>query len=136
VSSDFLRTLSVQSLDGRGFTEHDGANQPKVMLVNRALARSGFLGPSPLGARVFAGPSVFEVVGIVDDVHQYGLEQEPDPQVFFDIRQLPAGNPTPYFAVRTERESANLVSSIRGLVPQLDPCGIVDNVATMDAIVT
>jgi putative ABC transport system permease protein len=85
---------------------------------------------------VFAGPFAWEVVGIVDDVHQYGLDQEPDPQVFFDIRQLPAGNPAPYFAVRTDRDAINFVVRIRDVARQLDPSAILDNVATMEEVVS
>jgi putative ABC transport system permease protein len=106
------------------------------MLINRTLARSGFLGPDPLGTRVAAGPFQWEVVGIVEDVHQYGLDQKPDPQVFFDIRQLPAGNPTPYFAVRTEHDPLALVPSVRDIVRQLNPNAMVDGVATMKQLMS
>ena len=76
VSRDFLPSLGVPLVAGRGFTENDRDGQPKVMLINRALARSGFLGPDPLGTRVSAGPFQWEVVGIVEDVHQYRFGSE------------------------------------------------------------
>jgi len=136
VSRDFLRAMGVRVIEGRGFNENDRAGQPRVMLINRTLARSGFLGPNPIGTRVFAGPFPWEVVGIVDDVHQYGLDQEPDPQAFFDIRQLPTGNPNPYFAVRVDRNPIALVPSVRGIVRQLDPSAVVDSVATMEQVVS
>ena len=83
-----------------------------------------------------AGPFQWEVVGIVDDVHQYGLDQNPDPQVFFDIRQLPSGNPSPYFAVRTQDQPIALVSNIRSIVRELNPAATVDNLATMDQVIS
>ena len=136
VSRDFLPALGVALVAGRGFTANDRDGQPRVMLINRTLARSGFLGPDPLGTRVAAGPFQWEVVGIVEDVHQYGLDQQPDPQVFFDIRQLPAGNPTPYFAVRTEHDPLALVPSVRDIVRQLNPNAMVDGVATMKQLMS
>jgi putative ABC transport system permease protein len=136
VSRDFLPALGVPLVAGRGFTGNDRDGQPKVMLINRTLARSGVLGSDPLGTRVSAGPFQWEVVGIVEDVHQYGLDQKPDPQVFFDIRQLPAGNPNPYFAVRTEHDPIGLVPSVRDLVKQLNPHAIVDGVATMEQLMS
>jgi putative ABC transport system permease protein len=136
VSRDFLPSLGVALVAGRGFTEHDRDGQPRVMLINRRLARSGFLGPEPLGARILAGPFEWEVVGIVEDVRQYGLDQEPDPQVFFDIRQLPAGNPSPYFAVRTEHDPLALVPRIRDIVRQLNASGMAYGIATMDELMS
>jgi predicted permease len=136
VSRDFLRAMGVRVIDGRGFGENDRDGQPRVMLINRTLARSAFLGPNPIGAHVFAGPFLWEVVGIVEDVHQYGLDQDPDPQVFFDTRQLPMSNPSPYFALRAESDPIGLVSTIRAVVRKFDPGATVDNVATMEHVVS
>jgi putative ABC transport system permease protein len=79
-------------------------------------------------------PDPFEVVGIVRDVRQYGLDQEPDPQVFVDARQLPPGNPTPYFAVRVDGDPTGYVSSVREAVRHMDSSAAVVNVATMQQI--
>lgn len=51
-----------------------------MLLINRALARSGYLGPMPVGTSVYptALNVPWEIIGIVDDVRQYGLDQEPD----------------------------------------------------------
>jgi putative ABC transport system permease protein len=136
VSRDFLRAMGVRVIDGRGFTENDRDGQPRVMLINRTLARSGFLGPNPIGTHVIAGRFLWEVVGIVEDVHQYGLDQDPDPQVFFDTRQLPMSNPSPYFALRAESDPIGLVSTIRAVVRKFDPGATVDNVATMEHVVS
>jgi ABC-type antimicrobial peptide transport system permease subunit len=75
-------------------------------------------------------------VGIVRDVRQYGLDQEPDPQVFVDARQLPPGNPTPYFALRVDGDPTSYVSSVREAVRQIDSSAVLDNVATMQQVVS
>jgi predicted lysophospholipase L1 biosynthesis ABC-type transport system permease subunit len=108
----------------------------RAVLMNEALARSGFLGPHPLGQQVFVAghPDPFEVVGIVRDVRQYGLDQDPDPQVFIDARQLPPGNPTPYFALRVEGDPSGYVSAAREAVRQIDSAAVLDDVATMQQI--
>jgi predicted permease len=51
VSRDFLAAMGMRLAEGRGFSESDRAGQPQVMLINRTLARSGFLGASPIGRR-------------------------------------------------------------------------------------
>jgi putative ABC transport system permease protein len=117
---------------GRSLRQDDG----RAVLMNETLARSGFLGPRALGQQVFVAghPDAFEVVGIVRDVRQYGLDQDPDPQVFIDARQLPPGNPSPYFAMRVVGDPARYVASVREAVRQIDSSAVLDNVATMQQV--
>ena len=100
------RRWGCASSQGRTLRQDD----ERAVLMNETLARSGFLGPRALGQQVLVAghPDPFEVVGIVRDVRQYGLDQDPDPQVFVDARQLPPGNPTPYFAVRVDGDPHSL----------------------------
>lgn len=94
------------------------------------------LGPSPIGTQVYAaGTAPWEIIGIVEDVRQDGLDQAPDSQIFIDVRQLPSGNPAPYFAARVEGNPTALAPAIREMVKELSAHGIVDNVATMDQLV-
>ena len=100
VSHEFVTAMGMSIVAGRTLRQDD----ERAVLMNETLARSGFLGPHAVGQQVLVAghPDPFEVVGIVRDVRQYGLDQDPDPQVFVDARQLPPGNPTPYFAVRVD----------------------------------
>ena len=134
VSHDFVAAMGMSIVDGRSLRQDDG----RAVLINETLARSGFLGPRALGQQVFVAghPDPFDVVGIVRDVRQYGLDQDPDPQVFVDARQLPPGNPTPYFAVRVEGDPTAHVASVREAVRRIDPSAVIDNVATMQQVVS
>jgi putative ABC transport system permease protein len=134
VSHDFVAAMGMRIVAGRSLREDDG----RAVLLNETLARSGFLGPNALGQQVFVAghPDPFDVVGIVRDVRQYGLDQEPDPQVFVDARQLPPGNPSPYYAMRVDGAPAGYVSSVREAVRQIDPSAVLNNVATMQEVVS
>ena len=136
VSRDFLPMMGVRVLQGRGFNEGDGAGQPRVMLINRTLARSGAFSGSPIGQRFYAiGDQPWEIVGVVEDVHQFGLDREPGQQVFFDFRQLPGGGLNGlFFALRTEGSAQ--ASDVRRLARQLDPLAAVSSVATMDQLLS
>ncbi len=137
VSRDFLSAMGMRVIGGRGFGENDRAGQPKVLLINRTLARSGYLGQNPIGTMVYAaGSTPWQVIGIVDDVRQYGLDQEPDPQIFIDVRQLPSGNPNVYYAIRAGGDPMARVATIRGILRQIDPSATLDNVATMEQLVS
>ena len=139
VSQRFLEAMGIRVIAGRGFEETDRAGRPGVVLINRALARSGFLGAAPLGQRISALKQTWEVVGIVDDVQQFGLDQDPVPQVFFEMRQTPAPGITArvnYFAIRTDAEPSAIVPAIRAVVRQLDSEATVDLVAPMEQLVS
>ena len=134
VSHEFVTAMGMRIVAGRTLRQDD----ERAVLMNETLARSGFLGPQALGQQVFVAglPDPFEVVGIVRDVRQYGLDQDPDPQVFVDARQLPPGNPTPYFAVRVDGDPTGYVSSVREAVRQMDSSAAIYNVATMQQILS
>ena len=134
VSHDFVTAMGMRIVEGRAMSQAD----ERAVLINETLARSGFLGRRPVGQQVLVAghPDPFEVVGIVADVRQYGLDQEPDPQVFVDARQLPPGNPRPYYAVRVDGDPMAYVSSLRAAVRDIDSSAAIDNVATMQQIVS
>ena len=138
VSREFLSTLGVRVVAGRGFSDEDGPGRPRVMLINRTLARSGELGETPIGQRFYAiGPEPWEIVGIVDDVRQFGLEREPGRQIFIDFRQAPGpGLNGIYLAVRTDSAATDLAATMRGIASQLDPLAAVDGVATMEQLLS
>jgi hypothetical protein len=140
VSRHFLNVMGVQVLAGRGFGENDGEGHPLVMLINRSMAQRQFPGGDPVGKLVYAGRNgPFQIVGVVDDIRQFGLDQDPIPQFFIDTRQLP-GLPSPdgsgpYFAIRSSYDPASLAPDVRRIVREFDPRATVDNFATMEQIV-
>jgi len=138
VSRDFLSVLGVRVLQGRGFNDGDGAGQPRVMLINQTLARSGEFTGSPIGQRFYAiGDQPWEIVGIVQDVHQFGLDREPGQQIFIDFRQAPgAGLTGLFFAIRTDGRPAALAEDVRRVARQLDPLAAVSSVATMEQLLS
>jgi predicted permease len=143
VSRDFLNVLGIHLIAGRWFGDTDGAGQTPVMLIDRTVAGSGFLGKNPVGNHVYGygfGTTPIEVIGVVDSIRQLGLDQEPA-QVFVDLRQFPPPrrvvetSPPLYYAVRARTE-ANSIASVRSIVRQLEPHATIDNVATMNELVS
>jgi putative ABC transport system permease protein len=134
VSHGFIAAMGMRIVSGRSLPEDDA----HAVVINETLARSGFLGRHPLGQHVLvaANPDPFEVVGIVHDVREYGLDQDPDPQVFVDARQLPPGKPALAFAVRVDGSPAGYVASVRQVLGQLDSSAALENVASMQQIVS
>jgi putative ABC transport system permease protein len=148
VSRDYLKTMGIRVLSGRGFGEEDGPGQPGAIVINEAMARRDFRGESPLGQVVYLGrpprTTTLTIFGVVANVRQQGLEREPQPQYFIDYRQLTAGGfaapplfpAGAYYSVRAEVDSAAILTGVRTAVRTLDAHATIDNVATMEQIVS
>jgi putative ABC transport system permease protein len=77
------------------------------------------------------------VVGILEDISQFRLDQPPASELYvLDFVPPPPGLGGSYFVARTAGDPLSLASSVRGLVRQIDAEGVVDNIATMDQIVS
>jgi putative ABC transport system permease protein len=142
VSRDFLAALDIAIVEGRGFSEADPVGRPHSLLINRTLARSGFLGEHPIGTRVYTGGDVpWDITGIVEDIRGTGLADPPGPEIFANLERSGAtdrmfGQSSPYFAVRTDGSPTALVPAIREIVRQLDPQAAPDRIATMEDIIS
>ena len=89
---------------------------------------------------MFAGPDSvpWEIVGVVADVRQSGLDLDPEPQVFAQVSQWPGTTVFPlgpYFSARTESNPAAIVPHVREIARQLDAEAGLFNVATMEQVV-
>ena len=142
VSQDYVRAMGIRVLAGRGFEAGDDAGRPRVVVINAKLAQREFGDRSPVGTTVYVGstPAPWQIVGVVQDVRQRGLDQEPRPQVFVDMRQwsgpgvaiFPVGT---YYSVRTTQTAA-AIANIRAVVQQQERGAALENVATMEQIVS
>ena len=146
VSRDYLSAMGIRVIAGRGLDEGDRAAHPRAMVINQTLAHRDFAGENPVGREIYAGPDTapWEIVGVAEDVRQFGLDREPSPQFFADLSQWPASmTPNvflfpigPYFVVRMHGERASIVSNALAIARQLDPDAGLYNVATMEEIVS
>jgi macrolide transport system ATP-binding/permease protein len=134
ISSDYMRALGARLIEGRMFTAEDDENHPKVIIINQTLARKYFPGEDPVGKMVgdikLSPKSMRQVVGVVADVREAALDNEPAPAEYFSIQD----GPDSFFAlaVRTRGDEAaflpELVKTLRAINPNLGVYGEV----TMD----
>ena len=116
-----LETLRVPRIEGRSFTWRDDLVAPRVLLVNRAFARTHFPGRSPLGARLelsWTSPSnpagtVWEIVGVVGDTRAR-LSMPPAPELILPVAQFPPEGTA--YVVRSPRAHPELTLQIRDAV--------------------
>jgi len=128
ITYDYLETMGIAVVEGRGFEPSDDEGGVPVALVNEALAETFWPGESAIGKRLrpgFGGPNPFlEVVGVVEDVKNAGLDAEVGTELYFHYPQavLSGGAPrTMYFVARTAGEPAELAPTVRRIVWARDP---------------
>jgi macrolide transport system ATP-binding/permease protein len=134
VSPKYLTTLKTGLVRGRFFTEDDDASRPGVVVINQALARRYFPSENPIGQRIAneesGRPSIWEIVGVVDDVREGPLDVDTWPAEYFPINQTR----DPYFslAVRTRQDAGSLLPDLVNTLHQIDPNLGISDEATMN----
>jgi macrolide transport system ATP-binding/permease protein len=133
VSPVYLPTLKARLLQGRFFTEADDASRPGVAVINQALARKYFPGQDPVGQRIAddegGRPTVWEIVGVVDDVREGPLDVETWPAEYFPINQTRDHSFS--LVVRTSQDAGALLPVLVSTLHQIDPSLGVSDEATM-----
>jgi putative ABC transport system permease protein len=98
-SPGYFDVLRIPVLRGRAFNDRDDAAGARVAIINQALARQFWPQGEPLGERLILGKGYgpeFEeparqIIGIVGNVHNLGLDAEPRPVVYIPMAQVTDG---------------------------------------------
>ena len=139
ISAGYLGTMGIDLVQGRDFTELDGAGGPPVVIVSRELARRYLPGRNPIGQRVKRAAKDQEypwltVVGVADDVKDTTLEGAVDATWYLPYAQQSA---TPFalnlrLALRSDSPSPALAEQVIGAIRSVERQLPVYAVATME----
>jgi putative ABC transport system permease protein len=97
VSPGYFRAMGIGLRQGRFLDDADISNatrdaSARVVVISESLARKYFPGENPIGRRITQsteGKGPFDtVVGVVDNVRNLNLGDEPEPELYFDYRQF------------------------------------------------
>jgi macrolide transport system ATP-binding/permease protein len=131
ISAGYLPTLGARLMRGRLFTEADGASKPGVAIVNASLARRYFPDEDPIGQRFSntegGQPSVWEVVGEIEDVHEGPLDASSEPAEYFPIHDRGFS-----LVVRTRQDPSAVLPSITDALHRIDNGIVVSNETTIE----
>ena len=98
VSDGFFEVFRIPTRRGRVFTDRDGSGTPPVVVINETMADRFWPEDDPLAARITIGRGVMQefadeperqIVGIVADVRDGGLNADPQPRMYVPHAQLP-----------------------------------------------
>ena len=135
-SPGYFATMGIRLKEGRFFNDndgHEGATNPSVVVVNESFAKTLWPdGKSPVGQRVRQSERApwLTVVGVVEDVKHYGLEQPMRPGVYLPMPRIVLS--TVSLALKTSGDPAQLESTARAIVREMDPELATYNARTME----
>ncbi|MBN1505961.1 MAG: ABC transporter permease [Sedimentisphaerales bacterium] len=128
VSETFLQTMEIPLLRGRAFERTDSPSQPRVVIVNEALARACFPHEDPLGQSIRLGERDYQIVGLCGNARYDRVQRAVEPTLYFSHRQATPG--AMHFEVRTTGDPLVLVPAVRKVVTDLDRTIPLENVST------
>jgi putative ABC transport system permease protein len=140
VSEDYLGTLEIPILRGRGFDSADNAQSPPVILISEGMARHFWPGENPIGARlsfdvIGGGAPVWrEIVGVTADWRHFGPAQPPALEIYVPFEQMP--QPRMGIILRTSSDPLALAGELRTLVSGIDPNQPVYGIKSMEQLLS
>ncbi len=137
ISKDYFNTMGLPLLRGRTFSELDRIAEPWRAIISERVAELLWPGEDPIGrqAILWAGQSNLpaEIIGVVGDMRERGLDSEPTLAVYLPI--YGAGWSSVNFVLHSTGDPMPLVSSLRGMLAELDPNLPISNIERLDEMV-
>jgi predicted permease len=131
---NYLRVMGIPLLAGRFFTADDVMSAPRVTVISAAMARVYFPNQNPIGKKLSfsfpSDPSVpREVVGIVADVRDSALGEDPKPMMYVPFAQVPFWGSD--LVVNSTLSTASVAAAIRKDAMAIDKDLPVGDIAKM-----
>jgi putative ABC transport system permease protein len=139
ISPGFFKAVGARLLKGRFFTENDNENSKPVVIINRSMALKYYPSEDPLGKYIEPARGLLpkewgprEIVGIVDDLKNDGLDKGAHPELY-----------SPYFqdagrvniVLRTRSNPMIYENALRRVVSEQDKDMAVFEVMTLEQMV-
>lgn len=122
VGPGYHEALGIPLVMGRGFTRHDNANAPHVVVINEAMARAYFPNQDPLGKRfsLGLGRPWMEIIGVTRDHRLHSLTETAFPHFDRPGLQHPFGS-SARLIVRTKLDPLAVLPAVRREALVLNP---------------
>ncbi len=138
ISSDYFAAMGLRLLSGRTPESTDAMSESIGVVINRAMAEHYWKGENAIGKQIRPNdpepPFHAEVIGIVEDVRQWGSEYPPLPEMY-----APYTFRTPsriFLIVRSGGDAGTLVPAIRNELAVLNPDLAIANVRKMKDVLS
>jgi putative ABC transport system permease protein len=135
VSPGYFSAMSIPVIQGRTFSGKIGANSPPEIVIGATFAARYFGKQNAMGQRIRVNwrDEWFEVVGVVGDVRQKGLDHEASAQMYVPFSQWPfAGS---RLVAKTTGNPMSYAQVIGNAVQSIDPEQPVSRIQSLRSIV-
>jgi putative ABC transport system permease protein len=124
VTNGYFEVLGIPLIRGRIFDERDGPDSPHAAVISESLARDRWPNQDPIGRTIEFGNMdgdlhLLNIVGIVGDTHENGLDTPPHPTVYVNLFQRPRAAVT--LTMLSDADTGSVASAARGILQDLDP---------------
>lgn len=138
VSHGYFETLGIRVRDGRVFDSSDRADGELVVVINQALAQQYFPDVEPIGRRISTGFGWERIIGVVENVAEANLTDEPVPARYLLYEQIPAifQDHTLVLRMAGGGEAAAVVGAARSTIHRVTPGVAVQQTTTMERVFT
>jgi putative ABC transport system permease protein len=155
VMGDYFRAMKIRPLRGRFFTPADDQpNAPLSAIISQSAAQRDWPGQDPVGKRLKMGGGESDntrpwitIIGVVADIRQGPLDQAIYPQMYEPfsqfqrqyearIQQMIGVRGSMHLVLNTAGDPSALTASLQKTVHQLDPLLALEDIQTMDEVVS
>ena len=137
VSEGYFKAMGIPLVRGREFSAADSPKSTRVALINESMAKQYFPKEDPMGKKLSVGgdgPDPWmEIVGVVGDVKQYGLDSQTPVQTYQPFSQQPYSFLN--LVVRTSGDPSGLAAEIRAAIHSIDSDLPVDRIRPLAEVV-
>ncbi|MEW6127979.1 MAG: ABC transporter permease [Acidobacteriota bacterium] len=145
ISPEYFKVMKIALQQGREFNEADNPGAASVAIINEAFARRYFNEKNPLNQQLTVGRGLGDpmrqIVGVIADVKQMGLDSDALPMVFVPIPQMSdklmavvRAFTVANFTVRTRVAPLSLSKAIKNEIATLDATMPVSQILTMEEV--
>jgi predicted permease len=139
VTRDYFKAMGMTLLSGRGFTEQDIIGKPWRVVISKRLAGVLWPGQNAVGrtATLWRGQNgrPAEVIGVVTDIRERGLENDPTFAVYF-AGYGALGDTTIPLVMHTRGRPEEAIGVVRDVVRGIDPSLPVSDTRTFDDLIS
>src|SRR5947207_4316421 len=121
VSPSYFEALHIPILTGRGFVQTDRPGNTVVAIVNRSAAKHLWGAHDPVGTRFSGdeGKTWTQIVGVVGDIKQYGLDKDVADEIYVPMAQFPMMQAS--LVIKTAVEPMSIARGVIELLHAVDP---------------
>jgi len=151
IAPGYFDTFQIPVVKGRVFDDRDSGTAQQVVVINETMAKRFWPGKDPLQDRLLIGKGVMpalsteqprQIIGVVRDVRDGGLNQDPRPTMYVPNGQVPDAlqalnvSISPLrWAIRTQGDPGPLIAPMQEQLRQASGLPVSD-VRTMSQVVS